>query len=109
MTDNNPDQITAELIELQPGDPAWLSALRGRLLAAVASGVSLWVSGGYLLAVLSGIGDAGVTAQSGAELVTHTGAVYDAAAALIAAGASLVSLIASVGSKAREWARHIGS
>lgn len=101
-----PDLATAELVEwTPPRDPAWLSALRGRLLAALASGISLWFSGGQLLALIGGIQDGGLTAAAGAELVTHAGVVYDAAGALVIAGASLVALVASVGSKAREWAR----
>lgn len=96
---------TAELIAAPRTDPAWVSAIRGRLLAAMASALSLYVSGAHLVEMVSAVGRDGISAESGVAIVAHTGVVVDAAAALTVAAASLIALIASVGSKAREWMR----
>jgi hypothetical protein len=108
--DADPDaaDLFGELVAADPADPVWLSAIRGRVLAAIASAVSLWVSGGHLLGVLAAIRTGGLDPAAGAELLTHAGVVYDAGASLIVASGSLVALVASVGSKARELARRLG-
>jgi hypothetical protein len=89
-------------------DPLWLSAIRGRIMAAMASGASLWISGTVLVEQVAAIREAGVNPETAALLLAQADSVMSAGAALAVAAASLIGLIASVGSKLREWAAAAG-
>ena len=89
-------------------DPLWVSALRGRIMAAIASAASLVASGAMLYqsikTIASGAPQVGM-AGAVADLAQHTASMVDAGLALTVAAASLIALLASLNSKAREWLR----
>jgi hypothetical protein len=93
-------------------DPLWLSALRGRLMAAIASATGLAASGAMLYqsvqTIASGAPQVGM-AGAVADLAQHTVSMVDAGLALTMAAASLIALLASINSKAREWLRGLGN
>jgi hypothetical protein len=96
------------LLIADPPDPLWVSALRGRIMAAMASAASLAASGAMLYQSVKTIatsptqvGMAGAVADIAQQAVS----LVDAGLALTAAAASLIALIASLNSKAREWLR----
>jgi hypothetical protein len=102
-----PPQVESVLM-VDPIDPIWLSALRGRVLAAIASGVSLATSGTMLyqqLSALAGEGMVGMSADRVTAVANQAASVVDAGLALVVAAASLIGLLASINSKAREWLR----
>lgn len=86
-------------------DPLWLSALRGRVLAAIASASSLAASGTLLYQQIAAMVRAGPSADGVATVAAQAAAVTDAGLALVVAAASLIGLLASINSKAREWLR----
>lgn len=88
-----------------PRDPLWVSALRGRLLAASASAVALYASGMALYHDVTAIAATGAGLDHVTELASHAADLADAGTAALVAGAALVSLVAALASKVREWAR----
>lgn len=95
----------AELFATMPApvDPLWLSALRGRVLAAIASGASLAASGCLLYQQVGVLAHTGVTADAAVQIANQAANMTDAAFALVVSAASLIGLLASINSKAREW------
>jgi hypothetical protein len=105
-----PFELLAETSALvvQASDPLWLSAIRGRIMAAMASGTSLWISGTVLIDQVKAIHNVGLHPETAALLLTQADSVMSAGAALAVAAVSLIGLIAAVGSKLREWAAAAG-
>lgn len=83
-------------------DPLWVSALRGRLLAALASAGSLLLSGRALWDLWGRIQADGLSADHLTTLLALTGGAYDALAALLVPLLSAAALVAAAASKARE-------
>lgn len=96
--------VPPDLREPRP-DPLWVSALRGRLLAVLASGGSLILSGDALWRLYGHIRAEGLTAEHLSTLSALSGSAYDAVTALSVSVLSLVALAAAGLSKLRERRR----
>lgn len=95
-------------LQAAPPDPLWVSALRGRLMAAIASAASLAASGAMLYRSVETLASGGTQvgmAGAVADIAQQAATVADAGLALTVAAASLAALVASLSSKAREWLR----
>jgi len=109
MNDNLEQQVAAArgvagsiVASLQPQkDPLWLSALRGRMLAVLASGLALWGSAGPAWHELQAMLAEGPTGAHVGAMLTHATVVTDHGTALLVAGGALVSLLAALASKLR--------
>jgi hypothetical protein len=98
-------ELTATLpVQAAPTDPLWVSALRGRVLAAIASVISVGTAGTMLYRAIQALA-AGPTLEGAAAVATHAAAVTDALSAALIAGMGLVAMYAALYSKAREWVR----
>jgi len=100
-------QVAGSVIEAlaQKQDPLWLSALRGRLLAVVASGLALWGSIGPAWREAQALMADGPTGAHVGAILAHVTALTDHGANLLVAGSSLVALLAALGSKWRSARR----
>jgi hypothetical protein len=74
-------------------DPAWVSALRGRLLAVLSAGASAWLSGQALWTAWEHIRSEGFTAEHAAALLTQSSISLDAWTTLAVAAASLLAML----------------
>jgi len=89
----------------RPRDPLWLSAVRGRLLAVLASGLSLWGAVGPAYQALRHLWAEGASPEHAAAVLTQTTVALDSLDALLLASGAAVALAASAASKARSWWR----
>ena len=83
-----------------------LSLIRGRLLAVLASGLSLWGASGPAIQAARHMWAEGVTPEHIGAVMTQTTVVVDSATALLIAGGAIVAAAAAGASKLRSWWRH---
>jgi hypothetical protein len=104
-----PQQVVLSM--LPPKDPLWLSALRGRMLAVLASGLALWGSAGPAWREVQLLWTDGATAAHVGAVLSHVTALTDHGMALVVAGGSLIALLSALASKLRSrWhARQIAN
>jgi hypothetical protein len=90
------DLIAQEAARAAPvGDPAWVSALRGRLSAALAAIVALGTAGLSWWERAEALMADGLTAAEALEVLAHSGVVLESGeAALIAGGLAWAALTA---------------
>jgi len=109
MFDLNPPPaatLTPPAPPAPPRDPLWLSALRGRMLAVLASALSLWVAAEPAAQAVRHLLDEGPSSAHVAAVMSRSTLVLDHADALLIALASLIALAAAGVSKVRSWWRH---
>jgi hypothetical protein len=86
-------------------DTVWLSALRGRVLAVLGAGLSLWATAVPAWHALSHLFRDGPTGEHIQLAMTATATSLDAAQVLLVAGGSLVAVVAAGLSKVRSLNR----
>lgn len=89
-----------------PAPDAWLSLLRGRLLAAASSGVGLYFAGSTAWAQWQHLRAEGLNAENAGALIAQAGGLWDNGAAVILAVTSAVSLLAAGVSWLRGHLKH---
>jgi len=101
----DPTPITAQTRGQDPDGP-WMSLVRGRVLAIVASGLSLWAAAGPAYQAVQHLWADGPAPEHVAAVLTQTTVVLDSGSALLLALGSAVALAAAAVSKARQWWAH---
>ena len=97
------DLIAQEAARAAPvGDPAWVSALRGRLSAALAAIVALGTAGLSWWERAEALMADGLTAAEALEVLAHSGVVLESGEAALVAGFLAWGAITATVSKLRE-------
>lgn len=86
-------------------DTVWLSAVRGRVLAVLGAGLSLWASAIPAWRAAQHLWAEGPSAEHVQNVLLTTASSMDAAQVLIVAGGSLVAVVAAGLSKLRSLRR----
>jgi hypothetical protein len=103
--DDQPGQAEGGQPAKPPTDKLLVSALRGRILAALSAAVSLWVVVREFGAALHTAAPQGIDPAEADAIINHLSLVLDHGELFLLAIASLVTIGASLYSKFRSWAK----